>query len=135
MLFPTPNATADIDWSRETARYTDEVLRVLEARGYSGFGSGIEVQHVTTPAEWQERGMAAGAPFASAHTFFQTGPFRPGNLWGDNIVFTGSGTRPGWGAHGPRVGPVGRRTDRRPGRAPLTARRRDGSPGGSRVPL
>ncbi len=97
VLFPTPNATADIDWSRETARYTDEVLRVLEARGYSGFGSGIEVQHVTTPAEWQERGMAAGAPFASAHTFFQTGPFRPGNLWGDNIVFTGSGTRPGVG--------------------------------------
>ncbi len=97
VLFPTPNATADIDWSRETTRYTDEVLRVLEERGYTGFGSGIEVQHITTPQEWEERGMAAGAPFASAHTFFQTGPFRPGNLWGDNIVFTGSGTRPGVG--------------------------------------
>jgi phytoene desaturase len=97
VLFPTPNATADIDWSTETARYTDEAIRVLESRGYPGFGSGIEVSHVTTPAEWEERGMAAGAPFASAHTFLQTGPFRPGNLWGDNIVFTGSGTRPGVG--------------------------------------
>ena len=42
-------------------------------------------------------GLASGAPFASAHTFGQTGPFRPGNLWGENVVFTGSGTQPGVG--------------------------------------
>jgi phytoene desaturase len=41
--------------------------------------------------------MAAGTPFASAHLFSQTGPFRPGNLWGENVVFTGSGTQPGVG--------------------------------------
>ena len=41
--------------------------------------------------------MERGAPFASSHTFGQTGPFRPGNLWGQNVVFTGSGTRPGVG--------------------------------------
>jgi phytoene desaturase len=41
--------------------------------------------------------MAAGAPFAAAHSFFQTGPFRPGNLAFDNVVFTGSGTQPGVG--------------------------------------
>jgi len=41
--------------------------------------------------------MERGAPFASAHSFFQTGPFRPGNMFGDNIVFTGSGTQPGVG--------------------------------------
>ncbi|MFN8125812.1 MAG: phytoene desaturase family protein [Candidatus Nanopelagicales bacterium] len=97
VLFPTPNATADIDWDRETPRYTDQILQVLEDRGYRGFGSGIEVQHITTPKQWEERGMAAGAPFAAAHTLLQTGPFRPGNLWGDNVVFTGSGTRPGVG--------------------------------------
>ncbi len=97
VLLPTPNATADIDWSRSRDRYRDEAVRTLEARGYTDFGSGIEVEHLTTPQDWLDRGMAAGAPFASAHTFLQTGPFRPGNLWGENVVFTGSGTRPGVG--------------------------------------
>jgi phytoene desaturase len=43
--------------------------------------------------------MAAGTPFAAAHTMRQTGPFRPGNLHRglSNVVFTGSGTRPGVG--------------------------------------
>ena len=97
VLFPTPNATASIDWDREAPRYRDHMVETLERRGYVGFGDGIEVEHLTTPQDWLERGMAAGAPFASAHTFWQTGPFRPGNLWGDNVVFTGSGTRPGVG--------------------------------------
>ena len=43
------------------------------------------------------RGLERGAPFAAAHSFGQTGPFRPSNLWGDNVVFTGSGTQPGVG--------------------------------------
>jgi phytoene desaturase len=62
-----------------------------------GFGSGIEVEHITTPLEWEQRGMERGAPFAAAHSFVQTGPFRPGNMWGENVVFTGSGTQPGVG--------------------------------------
>jgi phytoene desaturase len=43
--------------------------------------------------------MAAGTPFASSHTFAQTGPFRPSNLHPTlpNVVFTGSGTQPGVG--------------------------------------
>jgi phytoene desaturase len=73
------------------------VLRTLEARGYQGFGDAIEVERVTTPADWAARGMERGAPFAAAHSFRQTGPFRPGNLRGENIVFTGSGTQPGVG--------------------------------------
>ena len=43
------------------------------------------------------RGMERGTPFAAAHTFGQTGPFRPRNLWGENVVFAGSGTQPGVG--------------------------------------
>jgi phytoene desaturase len=97
VLFPTPNLDAGIDWSRETSRYRDEVVRTLEERGYVGFGDGIEVEHLTTPQDWADRGMERGAPFASAHSFFQTGPFRPGNIWGDNVVFVGSGTQPGVG--------------------------------------
>jgi phytoene desaturase len=75
------------------------MIRVMEARGYEGFGEAIEVEHLTTPLDWQAQGMERGAPFASAHTFFQTGPFRPGNLARgfENVVFVGSGTRPGVG--------------------------------------
>ena len=97
VLFPTPNLDADIDWRTVGPRYRDEVVRVLEERGYRGFGDAIEVEDITTPLDWQERGMERGAPFAAAHSFGQTGPFRPGNLWGQNVVFTGSGTQPGVG--------------------------------------
>ena len=97
VLFPTPNLDADIDWRTEGPRYRDEVVRTLEDRGYIGFGDAIEVEHVTTPLDWAARGMERGAPFAAAHSFGQTGPFRPSNLWGENVVFTGSGTQPGVG--------------------------------------
>ncbi|MEI7629610.1 MAG: phytoene desaturase family protein [Actinomycetes bacterium] len=97
VLFPTPNLDADIDWRSVGPRYRDEVVRVLEERGYRAFGDAIEVENITTPLDWEDRGMERGAPFASAHSFMQTGPFRPGNLWGENVVFTGSGTQPGVG--------------------------------------
>jgi phytoene desaturase len=97
VLFPTPNLDADIDWRTVGPRYRDEAVRELERRGYVGFGDAIEVEDVTTPLEWQARGMERGAPFASAHSFLQTGPFRPKNMWGQNVVFTGSGTQPGVG--------------------------------------
>jgi phytoene desaturase len=97
VLVPTPNLDAPLDWAGMGPRYRDEVVSVLEARGYTGFGDGIEVEHVTTPLDWARRGMERGAPFAAAHSFLQTGPFRPRNLWGENVVFTGSGTQPGVG--------------------------------------
>jgi len=97
VLFPTPNLDAPIDWERVGPRYREHVLRTLEARGWEAFGEAIEVERVTTPADWAARGMERGAPFAAAHSFRQTGPFRPGNLHGENVVFTGSGTQPGVG--------------------------------------
>jgi len=92
VLFPTPNTDSNIDWKVETPRYRDEMVKVLEERGYTDFGANIEVEHLTGPLEWEQQGMKSGAPFASAHTFLQTGPFRPGNMWGENVVFAGSGT-------------------------------------------
>ena len=72
---------------------------VIVGKRWESTGTGIEVEHLTTPVEWRNQGMEAGAPFASAHTFFQTGPFRPRNLARsiENVVFTGSGTQPGVG--------------------------------------
>jgi len=97
VLFPTPNLDSPLDWGRLAPIYRDQVVETLEQRGYVGFGDAIEVESVTTPLDWQARGMERGAPFASAHSFMQTGPFRPKNIWGDNVVFAGSGTTPGVG--------------------------------------
>lgn len=99
ILFPTPNLDAGIDWKQEGARYKDEMLKTLESRGYTNFSDSIETSHLTTPLDWEAMGMERGAPFASAHTFFQTGPFRPRNMARgiDNLVFVGSGTQPGVG--------------------------------------
>ena len=99
VLFPTPNLDAGIDWSVVGPRYRDECVARLERAGYVGFGEAIEVEHVTTPADWAARGMERGTPFAASHTFFQTGPFRPANLAPhvEGVVFAGSGTQPGVG--------------------------------------
>jgi phytoene desaturase len=98
VLAPTPNLQkAPLDWASVGGDYADQLMAELERRGYVGFRAGVEVEHIVTPADWAAQGMAAGTPFAAAHTFTQTGPFRPGNLLGENVVFTGSGTQPGVG--------------------------------------
>jgi phytoene desaturase len=99
VLFPVPNLTGNQNWTRLREPYRESMIATLEARGYPGFGADIEVSEFVTPADWAQRGMAAGTPFAAAHTFRQTGPFRPANLaagW-ENVVLAGSGTVPGVG--------------------------------------
>jgi phytoene desaturase len=100
VLFPAPNLRAGrIDWVREGPRYRDHMLATLEARGYTGFADAVECAHLVTPADWAQLGIEAGAPFSAAHTFGQTGPFRPPTLDRriENLVFTGANTQPGVG--------------------------------------
>ncbi|MDH4352650.1 MAG: phytoene desaturase family protein, partial [Actinomycetota bacterium] len=97
VFFPTPNLDAGIDWSTRSADYREQMLSTVEQRGYVGFSEAIEVEHAVTPSDWAARGMERGSPFAAAHSFLQTGPFRPRNIWGENVVFAGSGTTPGVG--------------------------------------
>jgi phytoene desaturase len=99
VLAPVPNLRAGIDWAHAGQAYADDLLRILDGRGYPGLGAAARVRRVVTPADWAREGMAAGTPFAAAHTFGQSGPLRPGNLAPglDNVVFVGSGTRPGVG--------------------------------------
>ena len=49
--------------------------------------------------DWARQDMAFGTPFALAHTFGQTGPFRPANTVRGvrNAVLAGSSTVPGVG--------------------------------------
>jgi phytoene desaturase len=106
VVAPTPNldrrsgGNPDLDWTTLGPRYRDEVLATLEARGWTGIGDAVEVEEIATPLDWAAQGMAAGTPFALAHTFGQTGPFRPPTLprrGPENVVLAGSSVQPGVG--------------------------------------
>jgi phytoene desaturase len=106
VVAPTPNldprsgGNPTIDWTALAPRYREELLATLEARGWTGISDGIEVEELRTPADWAAEGMAAGTPFALAHTFGQTGPFRPSTLprsGPENVVLAGSSVQPGVG--------------------------------------
>jgi phytoene desaturase len=106
VVAPAPNldrrsgGNPDLDWTALGPRYRDEVLGVLEARGWTGITDAIEVEEMATPLDWARQGMAAGTPFALAHTFRQTGPFRTSTLprrGPDNVVLAGSSVQPGVG--------------------------------------
>lgn len=97
VLFPVPNLSSPLDWTRLAPVYRDHMITTLQDRGYDGFGDAIEVERLITPRDWQAQGLERGTPFAVSHTVRQTGPWRPGNRWGENVVFTGSGTQPGVG--------------------------------------
>jgi len=100
VLAPCPNLeTGPVDWARVGPAYRAELGRVLAERGLTGFDDAVEVERLVTPADWAAAGLAAGTPFSLAHTFPQTGPFRPRNLVRGvaNAVLAGCGTTPGVG--------------------------------------
>lgn len=102
VLAPCPNTDIGpgaAEWGDLAPRYRDGLLAELERRGLTGIGAAIEEQCLVTPADWRARGHAAGTPFSAAHTFAQTGPFRPRNLvrGTENAVLAGCGTTPGVG--------------------------------------
>ncbi|MGX7826869.1 phytoene desaturase family protein [Actinokineospora sp. 24-640] len=100
VLAPCPNlAVGQVDWRRVGPAYRDELAAELDRRGLTGFGTDTADLRLVTPADWAAAGLAAGSPFSVAHTFTQTGPFRPRNLvpGTDNVVLAGSGTTPGVG--------------------------------------
>jgi phytoene desaturase len=99
VLFPAPNLDNPnpLDWARLRGPYREHMLRAVEMAGYRGFGQAIDAEQLITPQDWADRGLGAGTPFAAAHTFAQSGPFRSANTLGENVVFAGSSTTPGVG--------------------------------------
>ncbi|MBF6170961.1 phytoene desaturase family protein [Nocardia blacklockiae] len=99
VLAPVPNLVrGPINWDRYGPAYAQEMLAAVQERLPAPLRD-VEVLRVTTPADWARRGMLAGSPFALAHTFAQTGPFRPANMIRglDNAVLAGGSTVPGVG--------------------------------------
>ncbi|OBA80285.1 phytoene dehydrogenase [Mycobacterium sp. 1164966.3] len=100
VLAPAPNLTrGGIDWEDAGKPYADKVFECVEQRLIPGLREHGTILDIVTPADWARQGMAAGSPFALAHTFAQTGPFRPANMVRgiDNAVLAGSSTVPGVG--------------------------------------
>ena len=106
IVAPTPNldprsgGNPGLDWPRLRGPYREELLATLEARGWTGISDAIEVEELLDPRDWEAQGMAAGTPFALAHTFGQTGPFRTPTLprrGPENVVLAGSSVQPGVG--------------------------------------
>ncbi len=97
VLEPVPNLhVGHIQWETEKPAFRDRLYTFL---GDAGYGTDIVTEVLVTPTDWQAQGMAAGTPFSLAHTFAQTGPFRPKNVDKrvPGLVFAGSGTTPGVG--------------------------------------
>lgn len=99
VLEPVPHLGGRINWDTERQRVHDDVVERVRRLGYVGSDNDIEVEHFLDPNDWERQGMAMGTPFALAHTFFQTGPFRPSNVDKrvPGLVFVGSSTVPGVG--------------------------------------
>ncbi|HEV3135048.1 MAG TPA: phytoene desaturase family protein [Acidimicrobiia bacterium] len=96
-LEPAPNLDGSVDWASERPRLRDELANRVGALGYPV--DDVVVERLTDPRDWEAQGLERGTPFALAHRFFQTGPFRPGNVDRriPGLVFTGMGTVPGVG--------------------------------------
>lgn len=97
VLEPVPNLqVGTIAWDRERSAFRERLYAFL---GDAGYGTDIVTEALVTPEDWQAQGMKAGTPFSLAHTFAQTGPFRPRNVDRrvPGLVFAGSGTTPGVG--------------------------------------
>jgi phytoene desaturase len=99
VLAPAPNTSVgQMNWDQRRDEYANQMWDTVRAR-LPHLEDDAEILDVVTPQDWARQGMAAGTPFALAHTFGQTGPFRPGNTVRgiDNAVLAGSSTVPGVG--------------------------------------
>ena len=100
ILAPAPNLeVGTVDWEQAARSYAQSIVDVVADRLLPELGDDVEILRTITPAGWEREGMSAGTPFALAHTFAQTGPFRPSNTVRgiDNAVLAGSSTVPGVG--------------------------------------
>ena len=96
-LEPVPNLDGSVDWARERAGVEARLRTRVSQLGYPT--ADIVAEQFIDPQGWEAQGLERGTPFSLAHTFRQTGPFRPSNRLRQvpGLFFAGSATRPGVG--------------------------------------
>jgi phytoene desaturase len=95
-LEPVPNLDGRVDWRSRREAAVERLRRRVAAAGYP---TDVLTEEIYDPMDWEEQGLERGTPFALAHTFRQSGPFRPRNVDRrvPGLVFAGSSTVPGVG--------------------------------------
>lgn len=97
VLEPVPNLDGAVDWVADGSAVRDELVARVGNLGYPV--DDIELDEFLDPRGWAARGLERGTPFALAHRFFQSGPFRTSNIDRrvPGLVLVGMGTVPGVG--------------------------------------
>jgi phytoene desaturase len=100
VLAPVTHQHANVDWSKERARYRELMLRQIRKAGYDLAPGRIRYERVITPADWDTRyEIHRGATFNLAHSLDQMLHLRPHNRFEDldGVYLVGGGTHPGSG--------------------------------------
>jgi phytoene desaturase len=107
-LLPVPNLRSGIDWSAESGRLRDALVRDLETTfGLTGLDASIRVEHRMTPQDFaDELGATDGNAFALEPTLHQSAALRPPNRDPRvrGLYRVGGGTHPGAGIPGVLLG-------------------------------
>ncbi len=100
VLVPVTHQHPNVDWDKERDRYRALVLKRLALLGIEDLQRRIRVEHVCTPADWDEKfEIYRGATFNMAHNLGQMLHLRPHNRFEDveGVYLVGGGTHPGSG--------------------------------------
>ncbi len=98
VLVPVPHRSEHIDWD-DTRSARARALQQLTRLGVRDIDRRIRVERMTTPRDWEERGIYRGATFNLRHSFTQMLHLRPHNRFEDleRVYLVGGGTHPGSG--------------------------------------
>lgn len=97
VLEPCPNLSSQVGFEGQREFHVDRMKGHLSQAGV--VFDRIDCELVYDPNDWDGQRMYQGTPFSMAHTFFQSGPFRPKNKVKKRpgLVLCGTGTTPGVG--------------------------------------
>lgn len=100
VLVNAPPLGKEFDWATQTQSYRDLIIRQLTERGLTDLERHIEIEHMTTPQDFQDRynayrGAIYGTSSNSRFSAFLRPPNRSRDL--DRLYFVGGSSHPGGG--------------------------------------
>jgi len=99
-LAPVSHLHRNIDWSVETPRFREILLRQIARLGITDLKERILYEKIITPVDWQNQySVYRGATFNLTHDFRQMLHMRPRNRFAElgGVYLVGGGTHPGSG--------------------------------------